>query len=104
YMGVAPILVVAAPNQVRAAAWMRRHGLAYRCWTPRRFSEGALLHGLSQLLDDTSWRRQFWQRGRALVDGRGAERVVRVLQQRCEDAGTGEARQRGYSEGGPGER
>lgn len=82
YMGVAPLLVVTAPNQLRPAAWMRRHGMAYAVWTAPRLAEGPLLHELTRLLDDTSWRRRFRRRGRALVDGRGAARVVRVLQRR----------------------
>jgi UDP-2,4-diacetamido-2,4,6-trideoxy-beta-L-altropyranose hydrolase len=82
FMGLPALLVVLADNQRQVVREMAAAGAAgslgwFETATPDRIARE-----LSDLLADPQRRRQWCQRGQALVDGRGANRVLQRLRGR----------------------
>ncbi|HMK22226.1 MAG TPA: UDP-2,4-diacetamido-2,4,6-trideoxy-beta-L-altropyranose hydrolase [Terriglobales bacterium] len=78
-MGLPAALCVLAPNQENIAAELARAGAAVNLGYVGRNGTRELETVLRQLIDSQSARAKMSARGRELVDGRGAERVVAFL-------------------------
>jgi UDP-2,4-diacetamido-2,4,6-trideoxy-beta-L-altropyranose hydrolase len=76
FMGVPSLLIVAADNQAGVARAMQMVGAARVLEAPE---PEAVETAVVALATDREARREMSARGRAVVDGRGVERVLRVL-------------------------
>jgi UDP-2,4-diacetamido-2,4,6-trideoxy-beta-L-altropyranose hydrolase len=76
-MRVPTLLVVVADNQQGVARELESHGAAESLGS--HIDASRIAAALQRLAADRERRTQFSQRGRELVDGRGAERVLDVL-------------------------
>lgn len=78
-MGLPTVLVSVAANQAPLAQALAAQGIALDAGPIERLDPRRVARMLSQLADDASRREAMSGRGRSLVDGRGAERVVAAL-------------------------
>lgn len=79
YMGVPAMLLVLAENQLEVCEAAGRHGVAeplgwHHAWSPASLSER-----IDALRVDPSSRLRMTERGQALVDGRGAGRILEAM-------------------------
>lgn len=80
-LGVPMLLVVLAENQGPPAEAFAREGIAEHLgWHPNLDPEGVAA-AVRRLLVDPARRREMQALGRARVDGRGADRVLRALEE-----------------------
>lgn len=77
--GVPMAVVTIADNQVEAARAMHAHGMAVSLGRMRDWDAGRLGKELSALGRDAGRRRRLSETAAALIDGRGAGRVVAAL-------------------------
>lgn len=82
FMRLPSILITAAENQTGLAAGLSGTGFAKNLGWFEEFSEADLSGVLSELLLDEKRRRKMSEAGRDIVDGRGANRVVKRLTER----------------------
>lgn len=75
-LGLPGLMVVLADNQVRVAEAAAAAGLGQNLGWHSALSAESLAKSLSALLRDAAARAEQARRGREIVDGRGAERVV----------------------------
>ncbi|MHA7819024.1 MAG: UDP-2,4-diacetamido-2,4,6-trideoxy-beta-L-altropyranose hydrolase [Erythrobacter sp.] len=75
-IGVPTILVVLAPNQKSVAPYLAELGIVALAAEP---TKEAIADQMRELLTDGEYRRDLAERSRALVDGRGAQRVALAL-------------------------
>lgn len=80
YMGVPSIVVALSPDQRGIAKGLAEHGIAVSLGWHANLSEERIADALVSLLHDHRRRSAMRERGRTLVDGRGAARVVKFLQ------------------------
>lgn len=78
-LGVPTILTVLADNQVRVAGALGGQGAALDVGWHRTLDAEALAATVRALLDDAPRRATLAARARALVDGRGVERVMMAM-------------------------
>ncbi|HOG16796.1 MAG TPA: UDP-2,4-diacetamido-2,4,6-trideoxy-beta-L-altropyranose hydrolase [Syntrophales bacterium] len=81
-LGLPALLVVAADNQAPIAASLHEAGIALNLGRPDRTLASRIAAAAEGLLNDAAARREMRRRGRKLIDGRGAERIVRTLMKR----------------------
>lgn len=81
HLGVPSLFLCLADNQKPAVAALGRQGFPV-CLEPHRLSPGELTAMLEEFLQNAPRRRHLVRLGRGLVDGRGAERVVRLMNPR----------------------
>ena len=79
FLGLPGILLVLAENQAGVAAAAERLGIACSLGEAADVSAAAIAGKLAELLDSIDKRRSQSEKGRNLVDGRGAERVAAFL-------------------------
>ena len=79
FMGVPMVVLILADNQVHVAQGLAGAGAAVSAGWARDMAPARLAAAVSTLLKDPDRRRVMGERGRTLVDGRGAERVVAAL-------------------------
>jgi spore coat polysaccharide biosynthesis predicted glycosyltransferase SpsG len=91
HLGVPQIVVATADNQRRVAEGFAARGAARSLGDAAGLSAGALRGAVVELLADAVARRALAERGRALVDGLGASRVVAALGEGSGAAGQGGA-------------
>lgn len=82
-MGVPMLLLVLADNQAPGAERMHRAGAAHSLGWARALSPAALAEAVRQLISDPDGRARLARTAQALVDGRGAPRVVRTLREKA---------------------
>lgn len=80
FMGVPSIVMVLAENQQNTAAKLGEMEAAISLGDASQLSADRVSETLHELLHDAACRGRMSALGRALVDGRGAERVIAVLQ------------------------
>lgn len=80
FLGVPMILVVLARNQQGIAAALAERGGAVSLGWHANLSPSQISETIEQLAEDRARRTVMSEIGRKLVDGKGAERVVKVLQ------------------------
>ena len=78
-LGLPAILLVLADNQVQVAETAEKAGTAWSLGTGAEVSASDIGSRLKELLDTQKTRIGQSEKGRALVDGRGAERVTAFL-------------------------
>jgi spore coat polysaccharide biosynthesis predicted glycosyltransferase SpsG len=78
-VGVPVIGIAAAGDQVPAAEALGRDGCWHYLGPAEGATEAAISEAVSRLLADAGERRRLSEAGRALVDGRGAERLAEAL-------------------------
>lgn len=79
FMGLPAILLVLAENQRGTAAAAEEKGFACSLGNGAAASVSTLAEKLRQLLDSSKTRTSQSERGRSLIDGRGANRVLAFL-------------------------
>lgn len=80
FMGLPTIAIVLADNQAPIAESLEAEGVVVNAGRHDGLSPEILAHHAEDLLQDSQARRRMSERGRALVDGNGALRVVEELQ------------------------
>jgi UDP-2,4-diacetamido-2,4,6-trideoxy-beta-L-altropyranose hydrolase len=78
-LGVPFLTVVTADNQRGIARALDQEGVAQALGEGAALQPGAVAQAVARLAGDVALRQMMSHRGRALVDGRGAARVVDVL-------------------------
>jgi UDP-2,4-diacetamido-2,4,6-trideoxy-beta-L-altropyranose hydrolase len=79
FMGLPALLIDLAENQIPIANELARRGIAYHLGSSKTVTSGQIEAETRLLLGSLSERSAMSQRGQELVDGKGAERVVREL-------------------------
>jgi UDP-2,4-diacetamido-2,4,6-trideoxy-beta-L-altropyranose hydrolase len=79
-MGVPTIAVTLAENQRPIAVSLEAAGAAIDAGWNRELTQARLADTLARLVPDETRRGEMSRRGRALVDGRGAQRVADALE------------------------
>jgi UDP-2,4-diacetamido-2,4,6-trideoxy-beta-L-altropyranose hydrolase len=80
YLGLPAIVIVLSRDQVEVARGLADNDVAVSLGRRANLSEERISQALNSLLSDQGRRCSMSERGRKLVDGRGAERVVAFLQ------------------------
>lgn len=78
-LGVPTVALVIADNQQLIAAELDKSGAAINLGWQRQVPAEQIASTLSEMIGSQYMREQMRQRGKALVDGRGAQRVVEAL-------------------------
>jgi spore coat polysaccharide biosynthesis predicted glycosyltransferase SpsG len=78
-MGLPALLIAIADNQEPIARRLDREGTAVNLGRSDRIDHADVSTALASMIGDSTLRRAMSRRGRALVDGGGAARVVRAL-------------------------
>lgn len=79
FMGLPSIAIALNQEQANGAAALGREGVAVNLGEDSRLDVGQLSAALESLLNDSPLRAQMSERGRRLVDGKGAGRVITRL-------------------------
>jgi|HubBroStandDraft_6_1064221.scaffolds.fasta_scaffold157942_1 UDP-2,4-diacetamido-2,4,6-trideoxy-beta-L-altropyranose hydrolase len=79
FLGLPALLIVLADNQQGVADELRKQGIVVHLGRGSDLARSILATQLRSLAGSPAVRREMSQHGRALVDGRGAERVVRAM-------------------------
>lgn len=79
YMGVPTVVLVLADNQAGVAGGLDRAGVVWNLGPTAEHDVVRLSHAIEQLASDQERRESMRKRGRRLVDGGGADRVVDAL-------------------------
>lgn len=79
FMGLPSLLVTLAENQQGCAEYLHSHGIAVSLGWHHSVQPAETASALSALASDAEKCREMSSRGRALIDGRGAERVVNAM-------------------------
>lgn len=79
FMGLPSLLVTLAENQNGCAHYLHSHGIAISLGWQNRVQPSEIATALSALADDPGRRQEMSSRGRGLIDGRGAHRVVEAM-------------------------
>ncbi len=79
FLGLPALLIVLADNQQPVAEELSRRGVAIALGVGTRIPPSTLASHLTDLVNSYDARKAMSKRGRDLIDGRGAERVVREL-------------------------
>ena len=85
HLGVPALAVIVADNQIRVAAGLHEAGVLRSAGWFDRISDGELASAIDTLRRDAG-RAEMSRRGRALVDGLGADRVVEAMRLVAVDA------------------
>jgi UDP-2,4-diacetamido-2,4,6-trideoxy-beta-L-altropyranose hydrolase len=80
FLGLPALLIVLADNQQNNAKELSRRGVAINLGASSGIEPSTLASHLTGLVHSRDTRKAISERGRSLIDGRGAERVVRALQ------------------------
>jgi UDP-2,4-diacetamido-2,4,6-trideoxy-beta-L-altropyranose hydrolase len=79
FLGLPALLIVLADNQQGVAYELAERGIAVHLGRSSDLAQSGIGAQVRSLASSSEVRRAMSQRGRALVDGRGAERVVRAM-------------------------
>ena len=80
FLGLPALLIVLADNQQGIANELGKQGIVVNLGRASDLTASTFAAQLRRIADSPAARQEMSERGRALVDGRGAERVVSVLQ------------------------
>ena len=81
YLGLPNVVLVLAENQRRVAEGLEARGVAVNLGHHAAVSDRELADALGALIGDPRRRQAMNERGRQIVDGRGAERVLSALKE-----------------------
>jgi spore coat polysaccharide biosynthesis predicted glycosyltransferase SpsG len=79
FLGVPMILLALSPDQVPIAEAMERAGAAFYLGRPEDVESATVARALGSLMGDRARRDAMHAAGRALIDGKGAERIAEVI-------------------------
>lgn len=79
FMGLPSLLIAVSENQDGCAQYLHQHGIAISLGRQSQVQPAEAAAALSALAADSARRTEMSSRGRALIDGRGAERVVQTM-------------------------
>jgi UDP-2,4-diacetamido-2,4,6-trideoxy-beta-L-altropyranose hydrolase len=79
YLGVPAGAIVVADNQAGSVAALARRGILLNLGRREQLCPPELADTLTELMTDAAQRRRLAARGRELIDGRGADRVVAAM-------------------------
>lgn len=79
FMGLPPLIVVRADNQIEIAAGLDAAGFGINLGESDEASTARLADALARLIQDPRRRQRMGRAGRALVDGKGTRRVLDCL-------------------------
>jgi UDP-2,4-diacetamido-2,4,6-trideoxy-beta-L-altropyranose hydrolase len=79
FLGLPALLIVLAENQQGVADELAKRGIVVHLGRGSGLAQSTIAAEVRSLAASPGVRREMGQRGRALVDGRGAERVVRAM-------------------------
>jgi UDP-2,4-diacetamido-2,4,6-trideoxy-beta-L-altropyranose hydrolase len=79
FMGLPSLLIAVSENQDGCAQYLHQHGIAISLGRQSQVQPAEAAAALSALAADPARRTEMNSRGRALIDGRGAERVVQTM-------------------------
>jgi UDP-2,4-diacetamido-2,4,6-trideoxy-beta-L-altropyranose hydrolase len=79
YMGVPSLIIVIADNQRRNAEELDKRGIAQYLGRSGQITVESVAQGVMNLLSSFDARAEMSKRGRKVVDGSGAERIVKRL-------------------------
>lgn len=79
FMGLPAVLLVVTDNQAGIAAALAERGVSINLGASQSLAPGRIADAVSALLADGARRREMCAKGRALIDGHGAARVVAAL-------------------------
>jgi len=79
FMGVPFLVLILADNQERIALGLEKKQIALNCGWFHTLSAEDIAERLEWLIDDSERRAEYSARGQYLVDGLGAERIVKCL-------------------------
>jgi UDP-2,4-diacetamido-2,4,6-trideoxy-beta-L-altropyranose hydrolase len=82
FMGVPPLLVVLVDNQAESARMLGETGAAKNLGWHHALEPAAIRAEVMRLIDDAPLRSIMGKRGRQIVDGKGAHRVVTKMRSR----------------------
>jgi UDP-2,4-diacetamido-2,4,6-trideoxy-beta-L-altropyranose hydrolase len=80
YMGLPSIVIIQSPDQRSIAQGLAERGIAVSLGEHANLSTTSISNALDRLLADHELRAAMSERGRTLIDGQGAMRVVQALQ------------------------
>lgn len=78
-MGLPSLLITVSEHQRGCARYLHENGIAISLGRQPEIQSKAMATALASLADDPLRRAKMSSRGRALIDGRGAERVVQAM-------------------------
>jgi UDP-2,4-diacetamido-2,4,6-trideoxy-beta-L-altropyranose hydrolase len=78
-VGLPSIIIAIEQNQIETATNLDRLGLAYYLGSSETVSNRSLAEAIKQLMADTGQLKAVRRKARAMVDGRGVDRVVATL-------------------------
>jgi len=79
-LGLPSLVLVLAENQEKNAGACRRHELAVVMGAASALAPSDVAQAVSRLMHDPAARHRMRTRGRALIDGRGPERIRQAMQ------------------------
>jgi UDP-2,4-diacetamido-2,4,6-trideoxy-beta-L-altropyranose hydrolase len=79
FMGLPSLLITLSENQRGCAQYLDRQGIAISLGWQHQVQPAEAATALSALAADCARRAEMSSRGRALIDGRGAQRVVQTM-------------------------
>jgi UDP-2,4-diacetamido-2,4,6-trideoxy-beta-L-altropyranose hydrolase len=79
FMGLPSLLIAVSENQDGCAQYLHQHSIAISLGRQSQVQPAEVAAALSALAADPARRTEMSSRGRALIDGRGAERVVQKM-------------------------
>ncbi len=79
YMGVPALLFILAKNQRAVAEDLHRRGIVHLLGEPSALADSDIALSVNDLVRNEALRRDMSKKGRMLVDGKGAERVLQHL-------------------------
>jgi spore coat polysaccharide biosynthesis predicted glycosyltransferase SpsG len=78
-MGLPSLLITLAENQHGSAQYLNRHGIATSLGWQHRVPPSEIVATLSGLIEAPGTRSEMSARGRRLIDGQGADRIVQTM-------------------------
>jgi UDP-2,4-diacetamido-2,4,6-trideoxy-beta-L-altropyranose hydrolase len=79
FMGLPNLLLILADNQRQVATELARLGVSINLGEEAEMTPERIADSLWAVLNDAPWRRLASRKGRAVIDGQGAGRVLQVL-------------------------
>jgi UDP-2,4-diacetamido-2,4,6-trideoxy-beta-L-altropyranose hydrolase len=89
FMGVPSVTLVLADNQLDIAASLEKHGLSRNIGRHGEVGDDVIVAAVADLAEDVWARRRMSDRGRAVVDGKGRDRVVDRMLSALDERGVG---------------
>ncbi len=84
FMGLPILTLILAENQRETACEIQKYGFGINLGRPGKLSVSMIAGAISKLYLDFNLRCEMSRNGESLIDGKGADRIVRVLMKKLE--------------------